>query len=135
MFYFFLGVKIATRVGEAKAFRPFNGRVHRAQIPGCRKFPFGTDEYWECAIRHITMTIYHPVGTCKMGPAHDPDAVVDPRLRVHGMKGLRVIDGSIMPTIISGNTNAPVIMIGEKGADLVKEDWLDNFKKGRRRKR
>jgi choline dehydrogenase-like flavoprotein len=59
-----------------------------------------------------------------MGPEWDPDAVVDPRLRVYGVKGLRVIDASIMPTIVSGNTNAPAIMIGEKGADLVKEDWL-----------
>ena len=64
-----------------------------------------------------------------MGPEWDPDAVVDPRLRIYGVKGLRVIDASIMPTIVSGNTNAPVIMIGEKGADLVKEDWLPNYKR------
>lgn len=70
------------------------------------------------------MTIYHPVGTCKMGPKWDKGAVVDPRLRVYGVGGLRVIDASIMPTIPSGNTNAPAIMVGEKGADLVKEDWL-----------
>ncbi|EEB16963.1 glucose dehydrogenase precursor, putative [Pediculus humanus corporis] len=123
------GTKIAAQLGESKAFRRFNSRLHKAQIPGCRQFPFGTDEYWDCAIRHISMTIYHPVGTCKMGPEWDPDAVVDPRLRIYGVKGLRVIDASIMPTIVSGNTNAPVIMIGEKGADLVKEDWLPNYKR------
>ncbi|XP_063219269.1 glucose dehydrogenase [FAD, quinone]-like [Bacillus rossius redtenbacheri] len=118
------GVKIALRVNNARAFRPYNSRLHRIPLPGCQKYRFGTDRYWECAIRSITMTIYHPVGTCKMGPSWDETAVVDPRLHVYGIKGLRVIDASIMPTIVSGNTNAPVIMIGEKGADLIKQDWL-----------
>ena len=70
--------------------------------------------------RRISETIYHPVGTAKMGPEGDPMAVVDDQLRVRGIEGLRVVDASIMPTVVGGNTNAPVIMIAEKIADAIK---------------
>jgi choline dehydrogenase-like flavoprotein len=80
-----------------------------------------TDEDWADVIRSHVGTNYHPVGTCRMGPG--PDAVVDARLRVHGLQGLRIVDSSIMPTIPGGNTMAPAIMIGEKGADMITEDW------------
>jgi choline dehydrogenase len=69
--------------------------------------------------RNSGSTVFHPTSTCKMGI--DPMAVVDPELRVHGMQGLRVVDASIMPTVVSGNTNAATIMIGEKAADMVRQ--------------
>jgi choline dehydrogenase len=70
----------------------------------------------------IGTTIFHPVGTAKMGLASDALAVVDERLRVHGFKNLRVVDASIMPTITSGNTNTPTVMIAEKGSRFIIED-------------
>ena len=72
-------------------------------------------------LRKRADTIYHPVGSCKMG-VNDPLAVVDPELKVHGIGGLRVVDASIMPVIPGGNTNAPTIMIGEKAADMICAD-------------
>jgi choline dehydrogenase len=83
---------------------------------------YETDEELAIAAGMIGTTIFHPVGTCKMGHADDPNAVVDSRLRVRGVSGLRVVDASIMPTITAGNTNAPTVMIAEKGAEMIVED-------------
>lgn len=69
--------------------------------------------------RRVAETIYHPVGTCKMGPSSDTAAVVDDQLKVHGLEGLRVVDCSIMPTITSGNTHVPAVVIAEKAAKLI----------------
>ncbi len=88
-------------------------------LPGAN---FQSDEELARAAGDIGTTIFHPVGTCRMGPHGDAGAVVDSRLRVHGIHALRVVDASIMPTITSGNTNSPTLMIAERGSDMIRED-------------
>jgi choline dehydrogenase len=127
------GVKAAVAVEETASMKRFGARFYRKAVPGCTSYDLFTDEYWECVIRQYTMTIYHMSATAKMGPAEDPFAVVDHELKVHGIQGLRIIDASIMPTITSGNINAPVYMIAEKGADMVKELWRPTKKKRKKR--
>lgn len=126
------GVKAAVSVAETQAMKQFGARFHDKTLPNCKGIPKYSDEYWECVVRQYTMTIYHMSCTAKMGPANDPWAVVDPQLRVYGIKGLRVIDASIMPTITSGNIHAPVVMIAEKGADMIKELWLQDLYRQKR---
>ncbi|CAB3223918.1 unnamed protein product [Arctia plantaginis] len=92
------------------------------QWPPCDDFELDSRDYWKCVCLSTVQTVYHPVGTCGMG-TDSKTSVVNSRLKVHGVKNLRVIDASIMPTITSGNTNGPSMMIGERGAELVKEDY------------
>uniref|UniRef100_A0A8D8Z3B6 Glucose dehydrogenase [FAD, quinone] n=1 Tax=Cacopsylla melanoneura TaxID=428564 RepID=A0A8D8Z3B6_9HEMI len=121
------GIKMVIELSQTKAFQKYKSKLSTRILPACKKFDYGSDEYWGCCVRQLTMQMHHQCGTCKMGPRGDRTAVVDPRLRVQGgIRGLRVIDSSIMPTITGGHTVAPSYMIGEKGADLVKEDWLQN---------
>jgi choline dehydrogenase len=95
---------------------PVWGALRGAEVsPGAQA---QSDEALADHIRQHAETIYHPVGTCKMG--HDEMAVVNDRLQVHGLEGLRIVDASIMPTLVGGNTNAPAIMIGEKAADFIR---------------
>ncbi|MBD1919425.1 MULTISPECIES: GMC family oxidoreductase N-terminal domain-containing protein [Cyanophyceae] len=107
-----VGIKLLRNLFHASALDEFRGRE---VAPGADK---QSDAALVAYVRETCSTVWHPVGTCKMGT--DPMAVVDPELRVRGLEGLRVVDASIMPTITTGNTNAPTIMIGEKAADLIK---------------
>lgn len=122
------GIRLKQKLLTTESFIQNEAEEVRVNIPGCSELEYDTDEYWYCYIRHMSSTIYDPTGTAKMGPISDKNAVVDSRLRVKGIKGLRVSDASIMPKIISGNTYAPTIMIGEKAADFIKEDWAASVK-------
>ncbi|MEE8243953.1 MAG: GMC family oxidoreductase N-terminal domain-containing protein [Pseudomonadales bacterium] len=112
------GLRFTRRIMAAEALKPYNPREW---IPGP---DLDSDEQLTKAAGDLGTTIFHPVGTCKMGS--DPLSVVDDRLCVHGVRGLRVIDASIMPRITSGNTNAPTVMIAEKGAEFILEDTKAN---------
>ena len=110
------GMRITRQVGEAAAFAKY--RDHETKPgPDCK-----TDDELLDYARGTGATTYHVMGTCSMGPASNPQAVVDERLRVRGLTGLRVIDASVMPTMPSGNINAAVLMVAEKAADMILED-------------
>lgn len=107
------GTQMGLDIMQAQALAPYRGKM---------LYPIERDNtaQIEQFLRAHSDTEYHPSGTCKMGPANDPMAVVDPELRVHGVSGLRVVDTSIMPNLITGNTNAPTIMIAEKAAHMIR---------------
>ncbi|MFZ4814069.1 MAG: GMC family oxidoreductase [Phototrophicaceae bacterium] len=111
------GVKLGRRIMAAAPMRPF---IRAEYLPG--EMIYHDDGLIE-HIRNTSETLYHPIGTCKMGSASDPLAVVDAELRLHGVKGVRVVDASIMPVVPNGNTNAPVLMIAEKAAAMIKAGW------------
>ncbi|XP_063362186.1 ecdysone oxidase-like [Cydia amplana] len=109
-------------------FRKFNAELQRIYFKDCDETVFECDEYWECMARTLTYNVYHPVGTAKMGKVGDPSAVVDSKLRVLGLEGIRVVDASVMPTIPSVNTNAPTMMIAERAADFIKDQYAKTQK-------
>jgi choline dehydrogenase-like flavoprotein len=108
------GTELAIKIGEQPSLEKL---VKRRALPepGVEKDPAAMRDY----VRSVAKTIYHPAGTAKMGPGTDKMAVVDPQLKVHGMDGLRISDCSVMPTLVSGNTNAPVMMIADRTATFM----------------
>ncbi|KAJ8880915.1 hypothetical protein PR048_017388 [Dryococelus australis] len=112
----------AATIGESKPFQKYNSTLYRAPYPGCESLPFGSGTYWECAARHFTINLHHHVGSCRMGP-DDSLAVVDPQLKVRGIRSLRVVDCSIIPEVPSAHTMVAAYMIGEKAADIIKAAW------------
>jgi choline dehydrogenase len=116
---FIEAIRIIRTIAEQPALKPHLS-FEMNPGPDC-----ATDEEILDYVRQTGMTVYHPVGTAKMGPDGDSMAVVDSRLRVRGLQNLRVVDASIMPLIASGNTNAPVIMIAEKAAEMIAVDGVE----------
>lgn len=115
-------IRFLEKLVETQALKEVNGKLEFVKIPDCN-FEFQADEYWRCLIPRMCDSINHQVGSCKMGPRNSADSVVDPRLRVIGVRRLRVVDESVMPTITSGDTNAPTIAIAERAADVIKNLW------------
>lgn len=117
------GIKMAVNLVEnSTAFQSVGARFTDEKFPGCEHLTMRTDEYWECFARHYSITLHHIVGSCSMGRN---DSVVDSRLRVRGTKGLRVVDSSIVPTVPLTNTHPMAMMVGEKGARMILEDWKE----------
>ncbi|ODM99740.1 Glucose dehydrogenase [FAD, quinone] [Orchesella cincta] len=115
------GMKLAVKLVETTPFQKLGARHHKVPFKQCDHHEWKSDGYWECFIRHFAFSLYHPTSTCSMGK------VVDSRLRVIGVNGLRVADASIMPIIVNANTNTPTVMIAEKAADFIREYWTAQY--------
>lgn len=122
------GVRTAIKLAETQPMKNINSTLAAIDYPMCQQHTLHSDEFYECLIRANTLSGQDIVGTCRMGLPYDRTSVVNDKLQVHGIKGLRVIDASIIPKIISANTNAASIMIGEKGAELIKAHWCGENK-------
>lgn len=116
-------IRYIIRLSKTSPFQKFASKLNDNPVPGCDHFLFDSDDYWKCCVRTLSITLHHQVATAKMGPPHDPEAVVDNQLRVYGIRNLRVADTSIIPVPLTAHTNAPATMVGEKAADLIKFTW------------
>ncbi|KAH8306510.1 hypothetical protein KR018_003563, partial [Drosophila ironensis] len=117
------GIKASLRISQMPALQKIGATLLNRTVPGCENFAFASDDYWRCSIRTLSFTIYHQMSTCAMGRSSDPNAVVDHRLKVHGIRSLRVVDASVIPVAPTAHTNAVAYMIGEKASDMIRSEW------------
>lgn len=113
------GIKLIKDLMNTSPMQTLGASLNSNKITSCKKYEFDTDKYWECYMRHITLSAYHPVGTCRMGSSSE-NAVVDYNFQVIGTNKLYVADASVFPSLTSANINAAVIMMAEKAADAIK---------------
>lgn len=118
----YYGIRLALGLIETPAFRKMNFKLAFKQFPGCNHLKPLSKEYWFCYLRKVTVTAFHPISTCLTGKS-PKTGVVDNELKVFGVHGLRVADGSIIPFPISAHTNAVCTMIGEKASNLIKKSY------------
>ncbi|XP_057669072.1 glucose dehydrogenase [FAD, quinone]-like [Diorhabda carinulata] len=116
-------IRFMENVLDSPILQKYNPKIEKLHLPACHQYVFRSDNFWKCTLRYLGTSCFHPVGTCKMGPEGDPTAVVDSKLKVHGIHRLRVVDASIMPKIVSGNTHAPTMMIGHKAGVMISDEW------------
>ncbi|XP_015783879.1 uncharacterized protein LOC107361554 [Tetranychus urticae] len=114
------GCKLVLNISKTQAMQSVGAEFFNSPLPGCEQYQFESDDYLRCLIQTLTFTIWHSIGTAKMGSPDDPMAVVSPDLLVHGVDNLMVIDTSVMPEIPTGNTAAPTIALAERAADMLR---------------
>ncbi|XP_025422177.1 glucose dehydrogenase [FAD, quinone]-like isoform X3 [Sipha flava] len=117
------GLKLASRLIHTRALQKLGATMDTTAAEHCQQHTFATDPYWRCLIRYHTRGENHHAGTCKMGPASDPGAVVDSQLKVHNVNGIRVVDASVLPLQPNSNPIAPIVMVAEKAARFIKDTW------------
>lgn len=122
----YAGIEFVLRLSKTRAFRKMNAILGRVDVPACRGHDYLSKGYWYCLLRQLTTNVYHPVGTCKMGPNPKMGGVVDSKLRVHGIRGLRVADASVLPFSFSGHPAAATMLVGYRVSDFIKQDYISN---------
>ncbi|ENN72208.1 hypothetical protein YQE_11138, partial [Dendroctonus ponderosae] len=122
------GIRLIQNLLNTQPLTSLGANFNTHAFPGCEEFPFDNENYWECYIRQLTITSYHPVGTCKMGRKEDASTVVDFTFQVKGINKLYAVDGSVLPTLPSGNINGPIMMLAEMAADIVKKAHYLSYK-------
>uniref|UniRef100_A0A6P7FLG7 Glucose dehydrogenase [FAD, quinone]-like isoform X3 n=1 Tax=Diabrotica virgifera virgifera TaxID=50390 RepID=A0A6P7FLG7_DIAVI len=117
------GILIFLKITNTKAMRSIDTKLQGGPLRACKQHRYQSREYWFCALRQMTMNLYHPVGTAPMGPDPHRGDVVDSECRVYGVKGLRVADGSVFPFTLAGHPNAAVTLVGEMASDFIKNQY------------